>query len=398
MPVFSFTALDHSEKTVAGTIPADNARHAREILRDRGLEIKSVSERTSVKSRTTIFQRGSYSTSVTLYRELGTLLGVGIPLRDALIALSAQHRGRTSILLSTLAHRIEEGKSLAAALVESGATTDEVSLQLVKVGEESGELDAMLCDLADLKERQLEVKDQVLTALIYPSIVVVVGLLVCAFLTTFVVPMLLTSLEQSGKPLPLPTRILKQASDLVNNNATLLLCVFAAFAVTCVLLGRQIPVRRFLHKWMLKLPFWGNLVIKQDIARVTMVLATLLKTGTRFVAATELAAKASRNLVIREGLMQASTRIADGMEIGDALESQNFLPVSVVHVFRLGQSSGELDELLHKLSVSYDREVKTQSKRLSVILEPVLIVVIAIFVGFILFATILPILETSNVL
>ena len=152
------------------------------------------------------------------------------------------------------------------------------------------------------------------------------------------------------------------------------------------------------HRAVLKIPELGSLVEKQAIARVAFVVATLLRSGVEFLPALEMAAGLMRNVVLRDALRAAAAKVRTGQDIGPALDDQRLLPPVVVHVFAVGQKSGQLDEMLERLAITYDRQVASTSDRFATLLEPVLILLLAIVVGFILFATLLPILEAGNVL
>jgi type II secretory pathway component PulF len=331
-------------------------------------------------------------------RELATLLSAGIPLLEALDIACEQSRGGFREALQAVRDRVSEGSGLAEAMREQSGYFDELSIQMVDVGEQAGTLDRVLEQLADFSDRYRQLKDRVLTALLYPAIVFIFGLLVALFLVMYVVPMLLDNLLDAGQQLPWPTRILKSISDFLLGQGHWLGLVFLAtiFCLSAVL--RTSTGRRTWHRLLLKLPLLGKMALKQSIARIAMVVSTLLRSGVVFVRAGEIAARATKNEVVREALQNGLDAVTAGRDIGEALRLTGIFPSMVVQIFTVGQQSGTLDAMLGRLADDYDRQVASLSTRLVTIMEPALIVCLAIFVGFILFATMLPILEAGNVL
>jgi type II secretory pathway component PulF len=218
------------------------------------------------------------------------------------------------------------------------------------------------------------------------------------FLMTVVVPMLLDNLLEAGKAIPLPTRILKGLSDFIRFHGFSLFggAVLAMTAIV-LLVGTRMG-RRWWHATVLRLPVIGPMARKQDLARMSLIIATLLKSGVVLLESLEIAGRAMRNAVIRDAVAHSQTAIQSGREIGEALDSSGQFPPTVVQIFTVGQQTGKLEEMLERLADNYDRQVSTMALRLATLMEPVLIVGLAVFVGFILFATVLPILEAGNVL
>jgi type II secretory pathway component PulF len=200
MGVFSYSAVDHRGSLVRGTIAADTPRQARDLLRADGLSVRLMGSSRRAGSR--FWQRRLRATKLAaLTRELSTLLAVGIPLTDALDTLCQQERGAFRASLMCVRDRVAAGSSLAEAMSQQPDIFDALSVRLVEVGENGGNLDVVLEQLAAFKERSLEMRDRVLTALIYPGIVLVVSLCVCVFLMTMVVPMLITALVEAERSL-----------------------------------------------------------------------------------------------------------------------------------------------------------------------------------------------------
>lgn len=400
MAVFAYKAMDGLRAASDGTIAADTPRQARELLRARGLSVQEVRElgakssggaaRFRVKNRHT-------AQLTTAIRELSTLLGAGIPLLDAMTTVSQQQRGRFRASLLLLRDRVAAGVGLAEAMGEQPEIYDALCVQMVEVGENSGTLETVLDQWVDFKERSLQLKDRVLTAMMYPAFVVIVGVLVTIFLMTYVIPMLLSSLLEAGRPLPWPTRVVKTASDLLTGHALAFSVVAILAVVGTVALFQTAGGKRLWCRSILRMPLFGSMTRKQGIARISMIVATLLKSGIEFVHAVEVTAKSTGNMLLREALEQIARDVGAGRDIGAALERTHVFTPMAVQIFAVGQESGRLEEMLERLSSDYDRQVARISDRLTAAIEPVFILTLAIFVGFLLFATILPILEAGNV-
>jgi type II secretory pathway component PulF len=297
-----------------------------------------------------------------------------------------------------LRERVAAGSTLADGMREQPEVFDTLTVHMVEVGENSGTLDVVLDQLANFSERYLQLKDRVTNALFYPVVVFVLSMGVGMFLMTVVVPMLLDNLLEAGKEIPWPTRVLKAVSDTIRTHGFTLFGTAVLTVVAIIVLLRSTWGRRLWHRTILKLPLLGSMARKQEIARTALIVSTLLKSGIVLVSALEIAGRAAKNAVIRDALETSRESIQTGREIGEALESTGEFPPTVVQIFSVGQQSGKLEEMLQRLADNYDRQVTTLSMRLATLLEPVLIVGLAVFVGFILFATILPILEAGNVL
>ncbi|MEM7557547.1 MAG: type II secretion system F family protein [Planctomycetota bacterium] len=402
MAVFVYRGSNPGQRNVKGTILADSPRHARDQLRERGIVVHAIDEQ----------QRGGASMLQSLgqfgYRkaraqwglvahEMSMLLSAGIPLLEALDDLAKQHRGamRTGIL--KLRDKVESGASLAAAMEEQPMIFDPASVRLVEVGENAGKLEVVLAEVAEFKLQLSEFKDRVTTALLYPAFLACFTLAAMLFLMTWVMPPLLESLEESLTELPLPTQIAKFISDLLVGYGWWimagLIMVIAAIAVWL----RSPFGRRLVDRLVLRIPILGPLLIKQSVARIATIVGLLSRGGVMLTTAVQLAAKSTRNTVLQEALFDAERAMIAGGDIADSLRASGCFPSLAIRFFAVGQESGKLDEMLQKLASDYNKQVATASARITAFVEPVMILILAVAVGFLLLATILPILEAGNV-
>ena len=400
MAVFAYKVMDTSEKLLAGTITADTPRQARDLLRERGLTVTGVEAVAERRGGWLGRRRGRRCQTevISFVRELATLLQAGIPLLAALRTLERQHRRHLRVVIQDLADQVTAGSSLAEAMGRHEGVFDELCVSIVHVGESTGGLETALARLAEFKEKAQRLRSRLTTALIYPALVGLLGVAVTIFLMTYVVPNLLGTLTQAGKPLPGVTRVVKYMSDF-------LLCWWWALAVGAaglVVLARltlRTQRGRWLaHRLILRLPLLGDLARKENTSRMAVVLAALLRSGLVFVEAVRITRQTLRNLVFRRALADYETAVAAGRDVAGPLEATGVFSPMVVQMLAVGQQAGELETMLERLAETYDHEVATAAARLTAVLEPVLIVALAVLVGFVAFATILPILEVSRVL
>jgi len=399
--VFEYQAYDQNQASVAGAIAADTPRQARDRLRDRGLVVQRVKEQAGRSARgwwSAWFPSRHARQWTMSAHELSMLLRAGIPLLEALDTISRQHGGRFRAALMTVRDRVSAGHSLADAMRDRPDVFDSLSVHLVEVGQNAGTLDEVLSRLADFKQRMMQLKDRVFTALTYPMFLVVFGLAATLFLMTYVMPPLLENLQEQLEVLPWPTLVVKSCSDVLIEHG-LLLGLVSAVLLSVLVIALQTPRgRRLWHRLLLKIPLVGPMALKQNIARSAIVVATLTRSGVMLTKALELAARSTNNLILRQALHDSSQEVGAGRAVATALENSNVIPPLAVRIFSVGQESGELEDMLEQLSVDYERQVATTAARLTALLEPILIVVLAVLVGFVLLATILPILEAGNVL
>ncbi len=401
MPVYHYKVQDVRARTATGTIAAESPRHARDELRSRGFAVEELRPHRAARGlglRWLLRRRADSAQLASVLRELATLLAVGVGIVDALETLIRQHKGHLQTSLSLLRDRVASGARLAEAMRDEPHVFHELAVRMVEVGENAGNLEDVLEQLAGFLEESSQLRDRVIGALLYPAIVFATAVGVMLFLMTVVVPMLLSGMMEAGRSLPWPTMVLKTLSDflLARGPYLIVACIIAVIGfLTLIQTARG---RHLWHRMLLRLPLVGSMSRRQTISRLAATMATLMRSGIEYIPAAEIAARSANSLVFRDALLKANADISAGQDIGAALQQTAVFPPLVIHVFSVGQASGRLEEMLDRLSADYSRQVKSLSERLASVLEPVLILVLAVFVGFILFATLLPILEAGNVL
>ena len=399
MAVFTYSGVNRDATPVHGTLVAETPRQARDQLRGDGVRVQRLAE-SSQRSRRfawpqwTVRSR-SHQWAVAV-QELAMMLHAGIPLLESIDTIAQQSRGAFETAILSVRDRVAAGSSLADALAERPDLFDAASVHMVEVGENAGTLESVLDQLAAFKTKQLGLRDSVTTALVYPAFLVCFGTAAALFLMTSVLPPLLENLQETVDVLPWPTRVAQAISQTLVSYGWIMAVVLAfVVAIGFVFLRRE-RGRELWHRTLLRLPLIGPMVMKQSVSRIAMIIGTLSRSGVELTRAVELAERSTNNRVFRNALHMAGERIAAGEEVAAALELDGVFPPLAVRVFSIGQESGKLDEMLFRLAEDYDAQVATASARFTALLEPVLILVLAVLVGFLLLATILPILEAGN--
>ncbi|MFO0753338.1 MAG: type II secretion system F family protein [Thermodesulfovibrionales bacterium] len=387
MPIFHYKGYKRDGSPVAGAIEADGLQDALSGIRAQEIFAKEVREHRNVKSWLPSRDHAALLPPVT--RQLSTLLSSGVPLMDALRSLSEEHKGFWKGLLLDVRERVSGGASLSRALEGYPGIFPEFYRTMVAAGEQSGTLDRILDRLADFLERQAGVRAKVRIALIYPSFMAGVGCAVLSFLFAFVIPKIVRIFESSKSALPLITQLLIVLSNLVIHYWWLL----AAAALAGAAGVREIRKRRrdLIDAVKLRLP--GNLVQSLYYARFARTLGFLLEGGLPLLRALELSAKSVGNVVLESRINGAARRIAEGARLSSSLEG--FPPV-LLQLIATGEKGGKLAEVLDKAADSYEEEFGRRVQQALSLLEPVMILLMGVAVGFIVLAVLLPMFQLNQ--
>ncbi|MCO6437963.1 MAG: type II secretion system F family protein [Phycisphaerae bacterium] len=401
MPVFSYRICDADGASTGGLITADTAAAGRQTLREQGfrlVEFKPARALSRPKLRLPWRRRGRAEQIAEVARQLAMLLRAGVPLSEALGVLIEQWSGAIAAVLRDVRDRVSAGASLSESLQQHEGWFDPMFCSAVRVGELSGHLDRTLTEVAEfLRERQT-IRTRVASAFAYPAILAVLGTGVVLFLMSYVIPQLLAVLEASGKSLPLATRVLKRLSDFLIATWPVLLLAGVAIVAGWAALIRWKPFRRRWHALQLGLPVVGILLRKVLIANFAQTMCMLLRSGVTFVEALRLVHDGARHLVLVQEVESMAEAIRRGSDIAPSLRESRIFPPLVGRVMAVGQNTGELPEMLQQLKEGYESEVRLAVGRATAVLEPLMIVVMSAIVGFVVFATMMPILEATKVL
>lgn len=403
MGAFEYTALDRSGKESRGLIEGDTAKHVRQLLRERHLlpvEVTEVVQKESRRQWQFSFRRGMSAKDLALLtRQLATLTQSGLPLEEALLAVSQQNDNpRTKSILLGVRSRVMEGHTLADGLGEFPNAFPELYRATVSAGEQSGHLDAVLERLAEFTESRQVLQQQIRNALIYPTALVVTAVAIISFMLAYVVPKVVYIFERYETELPLLTRIMIGSSDFLRNHWLLLILGIGAIIVGMRrMLRREGPKRRY-HRLLLRLPIVGSLTQGINTARFTQTLSILAGSGVPILDSLRIASQVVVNIPMREAVREASLRIREGAMISRSLETSRLFPPMTTHLIASGEASGRLEEMLGRAAANQEREVDNLVTTLLGIMQPLLVIVMAAIVLLIVLAILLPIFEINNLI
>ncbi len=407
MPVYEYTALDAKGKTKSGIIDADGASAARQKLRSSGIFPVSISETQEVeeiKAPRTLdlsrfFTRVKPAEIAMMTRQLATLISAGFPLVSALDALLPQTKSKGfKRILAKTKDTIVEGNSFAQALSQYPGTFSPLYVNMVRAGETSGTLEIVLDRLADITEKQEDLKNRIQTALAYPIFMCIIGILVLFVLLTYIVPSIISIFSEMNQVLPTPTRILIFLSSFFRSYWWIIMGALVAVVVSLNQVRKTEKGRYWFDKTLLSLPIFGVLAQKLAVARFTRTLGSLLENGVSMLIALEIVKNIAGNKLISETVENAASEVGKGQGLAAALSEGQTFPQLSIQMIQVGEQSGELEAMLNKVADVFEKEVENSVMRLTSYLEPVMILVMGCIVGFIVLSICLPIFEMNQLI
>jgi len=332
-----------------------------------------------------------------LTRQLATLLEAGLTLdRSLQILIDLTSEERISRVLASLQDRVRGGATFSAALEEEGEQFSRLYVNVVRAGEATGALDAVLARLADYLERTAELRETITSALVYPAILFVVAALSVILLLIFVVPKFTVLFSDVGATLPLSTRIVIGLGDLFRDYWWAMLAGVAAVAAALEQWLRRPGVRERLDARLLALPLFGDLIWKLETSRFCHTLASLLQNGLPLLSALNLSKEVVSNRKLSGLLDEAAEDLKRGRGLAEPFARREILPQMALQMIRVGEESGSLDAMLAKVAAVYDKETEASVKRMLTLLEPILIIGLGLIVGGIIMSIIVPIMSANE--
>ena len=401
MGAFEYTALDTAGREQNGIVEGDTVKHVRQILRDRQLlpvTVAEVKHGEARRDRGFSLRRGLSASDLSLLtRQLATLAKAGLPLEEALLAVSQQsEKPRVQSIMLGVRAKVTEGHSLADGFSEFPRVFPEIYRSTVAAGESSGRLDGVLERLADYTENREVTRQKVLGAMLYPIVLSIVCFGIVTGMMVYVVPKVIEVFEASKGKLPLATQILILVSDFLRNFGLYLVIAIIAAVVGFVYWLKDVDNRRRFHRLQLRMPLFGRLVRGFNTARFTRTFSILTASAVPVLEAMRIAGEVVTNLPMRDAVAAAAARVREGAPIGRSLAASKLFPPMTVHLISSGESSGELDAMLDRAATNQERELDSMMGALVGLLGPLLIVVMGLFVMGIVFAMLMPIFEMNN--
>ncbi len=395
---FNFIARDKKGKRVKGSVEARNSKEAIIVLKKKNLIILDISlQQENFFSRfISIFKRVSFVQIVGFTRQLATMISAGLPLVDALSLIKDQSDDKLSKLIESISEEIMAGSSFSKALGKYEKIFGTVYVSSIKAGEQAGVLEKVLSRLADNLEKKKEFTGKVKSAMIYP-IIVITGMIGVMFIVmVFVMPKMTSLYSDFGSDLPVTTKILMGVSDI----ASKFFWVVPFFGVIGFLVYKSMmqtqSFREKLDRKKLSLPIIGPLNRVTILTEMTRTLAMLIQTGVPLIDAINIIALASGNEIYFQSLEKAAKRVERGLPFSESIAEEEAFPKIVSQMIMTGEETGKLDEVLFNLSRYFEVESEQKVKSLTSAIEPLIMIVLGVGVGFLVFAVITPVYNLTS--
>jgi len=412
MPVFEYTGLTEAGKNVRGIRDAESSKVLRQILRKDGVYLTDAraaeagavagEQKTGLSREVDVgamlgFTGVSAQDLAIATRQLATLIGAGIPLVDALTALVDQiEQPRLKRIMGVVKQKVNEGSSLADALREHPKVFSDLYVNMIRAGESSGALDVVLVRLADFTESQAQLRNKILGAMLYPAIMVVVGIAIVSILFVVVIPKVTKIFEDMNVTLPWTTRILIGVSSFARDYWYLVVVLLPALVFGVRRYVRSARGRAVWDRAKLRAPIFGELIRMLALSRFAKTLATLLASGVPLLTAMDIVKNIVSNTLLADVIDKARDAIREGESIAAPLKRSGQFPPLVYHMIAIGERSGQLEEMLQNVAKSYEAQVEMRIGALTSLLEPVMIVAMGGGVAFIVFSILMPIMQLNT--
>jgi type IV pilus assembly protein PilC len=398
MAVFVFTGRTRAGQTITGEMEAANREAV--VARLRSQQVIATAVRGKPRDITIpgIGNKVSEKDIVVFTRQFATMIDAGLPLVQCLEILASQQENKIfKKTLTEIRQSVEGGATFAAALKQHPKVFSSLYANMVEAGEAGGILDTILNRLAQYMEKAMSLKKKVKSAMIYPSTIVSVAVVVVIFLLVFVIPTFKAMFEGFGAALPLPTQIVLELSRIVRNYFLVGLAVLVGMVVGVRWWYGTDTGRKRIDGFLIKTPIFGILIRKVAVAKFTRTLGTLISSGVAILDGLDITARTAGNKVVEAAVLRTRASIAEGKTIADPLRDSGVFPPMVVQMIAVGEQTGALDAMLGKIADFYDEEVDTAVTNLTSLLEPMLMVFLGVVIGGVVIAMYLPIFKLVTV-
>lgn len=401
MATFIYRARNtKTNKIERDIIKADSESAAAHLLISQGLvpqEIKQSDEESGGKGFGGFFNHISPKERVVFTRQLATMLNAGLPLAQSLSTIQEQTGNKAlRLVIADLVNSINGGSSLSAAMSNHPKVFNTIYIALVRSGEASGSLDSSLLRLANQQEHDSDQLSKIRSAMIYPAIVLAVIIGVVIFMLVALIPQVSSMYEQMGRQLPTSTSVLLSITSFVTNFWYIVVAIVAGIVY---LVAAWLHSKAGRHAWdtaKLNMPMFSSLMRRMYMARFSRTSQVLLESGVAMIETLKISADAVNNVVIRDELLRVAAEVGNGKALSDSLKASKYILEFVPQMVKIGESSGGIDAMLGKVADYYDKEVDTTIAGISTMIEPILMICMAVMIGFIVLAVLLPIYGLSS--
>jgi len=400
MAVFDYKAKNRSGDTVKGAVEAPSGDLAQEVLRDKGLILLSINERTKItlfQSTFGFLKRVPRKDVVMFSRQLAVLIAATVPIVQALRILVKQQKNvNFKIILSEIADEVDGGARLSQTLGKYPQVFSDFFVHMVRSGETTGKLDETLNYLADQQERDYDLMSKIKGAMIYPVFIVGGMLAVGVLMMIFVLPKLTEVLEQGGGELPWSTKLVMGASGFLQSKWWLLLLIIIILTVVFVLIRRNPAGKRKLDELKMRLPVFGQIYRSIYLVRFSRSLSTLLVSGVTLTRSLEITGDIVGNLLYKELIEETIEDVEAGKSIATSFLKSKAVPVMLPHMMAIGEQTGKMDLILDKISGFYARELENTVNNLVSLIQPFILVIMGIGVAVMVMSILLPMYNLSQ--
>ncbi len=400
MLTFEYTVHDSKGKITNGSIEGDSKESVVQTLMDQGLTPVTIRQLSNVNLLEKIKDFGLVPSGekVLFAEELATLINAGVPIAQSLSILEKQTTNKKlKKVLSELTRDVEGGLSLSNAMESHPEVFTPIFVNMTRAGEVGGTMDEALNKLAEQLAKDHALVSKIRGAMIYPAVIMVAmsGAMIYMMLT--IVPQLKTMFADLGGTLPITTRSLIWLSAAFSKYLVVTIIVIVSIVLAFRWAIKNVPAfRLFIHKLLLRVPVFGKLIKKVNITRFARTLGSLLSSGVNVQDALQIVANSTNNLIFKEAIEKTLQKVQNGSTIAENLKNYPVFPALVPQMISVGEETGSLDEILKKIAAFYDREVDNMTNNLTVLLEPMIMVIIGIMVGYLIISIIQPIYTMTN--
>ncbi|MDD6465794.1 MAG: type II secretion system F family protein [Coprococcus sp.] len=399
MAVFNYKVVDKNGKNKKGTIEAPNRDGAEKKLKADGYAIMSLTEQNSPFSGGLIKKKVKSKDLAVFCKQFSAVIRAGVTIISALELMGDQIENKTlQRAVMDAKTYVEKGGTLADALRVNSEVFPPIMINMVAAGELSGNLEICLDRLTEHFEKDNALSAKIKGAMTYPIVVFIVMIIVVIVVMVMVIPNFSSMFEEMGTQLPLATRIMVAASNFIIHKWWLLIIIVAAIVVGCKAFKRSSVGEQLFANMAIKMPIFGNLTIKSACSRFARTMSTLMASGISMIDAVEQVAKMMDNKIIRDGLLDAKTQVAKGIPLSKPLKDMEMLPPMLSAMTKIGEETGDIEEMLSKVADYYDEEVEEATNKLTAAMEPLIMVVLACIVGMIVAAVYGPIMSMYSAL
>ena len=395
MPAYAYEAVDKMGKKKRGNIEAASTDRAQSMLKGEGLIPLKVSEQSFLNKDVNIGGSGVSKRDLSVFcRQFVSILNAGVPIVDAMGMMEDQTENkRLKKALGEVKANIAKGESFANALRERSDIFPAMMINMVEAGEASGSIDVSLDRMATQFEKDTKMAGMVKKALIYPIVVVCVAIIVMIVMMAFVIPNFMEMFKDMDTKMPKLTLAVMAAADFFKAYWYLVLGIILVVVIALKVFSASQTGTEFLSKAAISIPAFKNFTVKTSSSRLARTLATLTSSGISMIDALDIAAKTMTNYMFRQAVIECKEEVKKGVPLSEPLKRSGLFPPMVVHMTKIGEETGDMDSMLTKMADYYDEEVEAATANLMSVMEPVIILVIAVFVGILVGACVMPMLS-----